>query len=147
MSHVYLSPDTLVARVYVSLNTSATKPAGLTVLDHDLLPVEEADLPVVGVYLVDDKLQDRTDSMTNERVRVCTVRVEVRKTGTMLSTKTIREWVITTLLSDITLAAEFLDIDFQGFTPYGMASDQRFAGADLDFSISYAFNLPGGLYA
>jgi len=143
----YISPDTIAARVYTLLNTSATKPTGLTVLDHDLLPVEPADLPVCGVYLVDDKLGSVVDPMTNERTRTATVRVEIRVVGAMLSTKAIREWAITAILTDAPLASEILGVEFQGFQPFGSASDQRFAGADLDFNITYCFNLPGGLYA
>ena len=143
----YISPDTIVARIYTLLSTSTTKPTGLKVLDHDLLPVEPDDLPVCGVYLVDDKLGSVVDPMTNERTRTATVRVEIRVVGAMLSTVTIREWAITAILTDATLASEYLGIEFQGFQPFGSASDQRFAGADLDFNITYAFNLPGGLYA
>lgn len=145
---VYQSPDTIVSRVYTLLNTSGTKPSGLTVLDHDLLPSEYADLPACGVYLVDDNLRDVTDPNTNERVRVAKVRVEIRAVGALLSaTKSIREWAVNAILSDTTLGGYALDVEWQSFTPFGSASDHRFAGADLDFSITYAFNLSGGLYA
>lgn len=136
-----LGPDEIVARIYTILNTSSTKPTGLSVLDHDMLPTEEADLPVCGVYLVQDQKADEAEAMDGEHRRRATIRVEIRAKGAMLSgTKTIREWALKAILNDDHLNNQDLfDLDYQGFQPFGMASDTRLSGADLDFVATYLF--------
>jgi hypothetical protein len=135
----YLSPDAFADRVYALLLASA--PAGLTVSQTDLLPTEPDDLPVCGVYLVEDKLQSRECEPENWATRACVVRVEIRVDGDMLTgTKAYREWAIQAVLGDSTLAGMANTVNFEAFSPYGVASDARYAGADLDFSITYRFD-------
>ena len=142
----FLSPDDIVAQVFLTLNTSPAKDPTLTVLDHDLLPAEADDMPVCGVYLVEDKLEGIIDFHTNDRTRKATVRVEIRTIGTMLSTRAIREWAILAILNNQTIGGLCIHVELLGFQPFGVASDQRFAGADLDFLFTYDFSTPGSLY-
>lgn len=142
----FLSPDDIVAEVFTTLNTSAAKDPALTVLDHDLLPTEADEMPVCGVYLVEDKLDGIIDYHTNDRTRKATIRVEIRTIGAMLSTRAIREWATLAILNDPNLPNLCLHVEFLSFQPFGVASDQRFAGADLDFLFTYDFSTPGGLH-
>lgn len=136
-----LSPDLIVSRVFTILNTSLTKPTGLSVKDHDLLPVEEEELPVLGVYLVEDQKTGESESMGAEHLRAAKIRVEIRAVGSMLAgTKTIREWALKALLNDTELnEQDAFDFDYQGFQPFGMATNVRLCGADLDFLATYYF--------
>lgn len=129
--------DDLVAIIFAALSTTGVTPTGLTVLDHDLLPLEESDLPVAGVYLVEDRaISD--ESGTGAQRREATIRVEIRAIGAKLSgTKAIREWAISTVLNSVSMIDSDLDLSFSSFTPYGVASNVRLAGADLDFSFKY----------
>lgn len=135
-----LSPDTIVSKVYTLLNAASDKPAGLTILDHDMLPTEESDLPVCGVYLVEDKRAEGVETMGSGHIRSATIRLEFRAVGSMLTaTQTYREWALKTLLSASDLNQNGRDFDYQGFQPFGVASNVRLAGADLDFSATYVF--------
>lgn len=138
-----LSPDPIVARIIAVLVAAPGKPTGVTtakILDHDQLTVDPDDCPVVGVYLVvDDPKEGGT--MDGEHLRQARIRVEIRAKGPMLTaTKPIREWVLLAILDDPQLNNETtFDLEYQGFQPFGMPSDQHLAGADLDFLATYLF--------
>jgi len=143
-----LSPDAIVARAYQALATAPDLPTGLKVLDHDLLPAEPDEMPVVGVYLAEDKLGQKIDHRTQDRNRVATIRVEIRAIGPMLTaTLPIREWVLNTLLGDQQLFDLCIKpMEFESYTPYGLSSNVRFAGADMDFLATYDFTVETTIY-
>ncbi len=132
--------DAIATALYELLRDAADKPAGLgsdQVLDHDLLPATEDDLPVVGVYLVEDNLDQMSDSAGGEQ-RTAKFRVEIRTIGKMLAaTKPLRDWVLATLIADTTLTGLAESVDFSGFKPFGVTGDNNLVGADLDFEIRY----------
>lgn len=132
--------DAIATAFYELLRDAADKPAGLgpdQVLDHDLLPAAEDDLPVVGVYLVEDNLDQMADSAACEQ-RTAKFRVEIRTLGKMLqATRPFRDWVIATLINDTTLPTLAESVDFSGFKPFGVAGDNNLVGADMDFDIRY----------
>ena len=137
------TPDALAQRVFDLLDQSATKPAELGVLDHELLPVEPDELPVVGVYLVEDNPESLgdTDSVGGQR-RIATIRVEIRNrftTGEKPTevTRSYREWVISVLMADETLGGLVHQLALGAYTPYSIVSDTRLAGSDLDFEATY----------
>lgn len=136
-----LGPDSIVSQVFTILNTSPTKPVGLDVRDHDLLPTEPDELPVCGVYLVEDQKTGDGETMGAEHARSARIRVEIRAKGEILAaTQTIREWALKALLNDTGLNDQTVfDFDYQGFQPFGMASNEHLAGADLDFLATYFF--------
>lgn len=129
--------DDLVAIIFAALSTTGVTPTGLTVMDNDMLPLEESDLPVAGVYLVEDRAIG-DESGTGSTRREATIRIEIRAIGAKLAgTKSIREWAIATTLSAVSAIDSDLDLSYASFTPYGVASNVRLAGADLDFSFKY----------
>ncbi|WP_306600757.1 hypothetical protein [Geothrix sp. 21YS21S-2] len=135
------TPDEVVQRFLDLLTSSPSRPAALQgadrILDHDLLPVAEEELPVLGVYLADDKFH----SVLNDHGwdwRAAAVRVEIRAIGPMLAaTAEIRNWVKTTVLQDDSLGGLVRSTTFMGFQPFGSPSNVRLAGADLDFESIY----------
>ena len=139
-----LGPDTIVSAVLAILVAATAKPTGLAttdIFDHDLLPTEEADLPVVGVYLVDDQQAGYGEAMGGEHTRQARIRVEIRASGAPLAgTKAIREWALKAVLNDTTLNNQTaFNIDYQGFQPFSAATNMRLCGADLDFLATYLF--------
>lgn len=135
------TPDVIAAGVYTALSTSVTKPTGLTVYDHDVLPVETDSLPAVGVYLATDRASDLDLNSATLQGRVATVRVEIRAVGaTVAGTTTIRAWAIKTVLESTALLQVCDYVTFGEFSPFGIASNVRISGADLDFEIGYIFD-------
>ncbi len=135
------TPDALVQRVFALLN--AAKPVGVTVLDHDMLPTEEDELPVIGVYLADDQALDLNGTRTSgSQDRVATLRCECRAVGPSIlaGTLALRSFVVATLTDDDSLGGLANALVFKGFQPFGRASDLRFCGADLDFDVFYIFH-------
>lgn len=135
--------DALTTALYELLRDASGKPAGLgadQVLDHDLLPTAEEDLPVVGVYLVEDAPADSSDSQRSQQRRA-TVRVEIRCIGKMLqTTQPFREWVLATVGTDATLDALAESVEYGQFKPFGIAGDNALVGADLDFEFFYIWS-------
>jgi hypothetical protein len=132
------TPDGLAQLAYEALRDAADKPENLKgILDHDLLPTDEEELPVVGVYLADDRPAGDS-SGNNSQVREAVVRVEIRAIGEHLlaATRIFREWVERTLLS---LDLPDADVDLGDRTPFGIATNVRLAGADLDFIFRYSW--------
>lgn len=135
------TPDLIAAGVYTALYTSGSKPSGLTVLDNDILPTEIDGLPAVGVYLAADRASDLEMNSGNIQARVATVRVEVRAVGGVVSgTTTIRAWAIKAVLENSALLQICEYVSFGEYAPFGIASNVRIAGADLDFEIGYIFD-------
>jgi hypothetical protein len=133
-------PDPIVDQVFQALQNAPGRPEGLNLLDHDLLPVEEGELPVLGVYLVEDKQSEEARS-DGSMMRTATVRLEIRAKGPMLSaTRPIRIWASKVLASDPGLELMVFNVDHAAFTPFGIASNQRLAGADLDFVFTFNCN-------
>lgn len=137
------TPDALAQAVFDLLDGSATKPAGLTLLDHELLPIEQDQLPAVGVYLVEDNPETLgdTDSVGGQR-RIATIRVECRARAEVGQRPTeahrpLREWAIGVLMADETLGGLAHQLARAGYTPYTAAVDIRIVGADLDFEATY----------
>lgn len=126
--------DDLAALVVQTLTLASNKPTGLTILDHEVLPVEQDQLPVACVYVSEDKaLEDASQS--GSQAREATISVEIRAVGAVLAgTKTFREWVLATLLP---LQGADFDINYAGFHPFGEVLDYRMSGAVLDFAIRY----------
>lgn len=137
------TPDALAQAVFDLLDQSATKPAGLTVLDHDMLPTEQDELPVAGVYLVEDNPESAFDTYgTGSQRRVATIRVEIRvqvenQQRPTEAHRSIREWAALVLMTDETLGGLAAQVARGGYTPFMVASDIRLAGADLDFEAVY----------
>ena len=107
---------------------------------------QDGDLKVGGVYLVEDRpLGDPSDTLgTASQLRVATVRVEFRikaaaDTRYHEATRPFREWALGVLMADTTLGGLAEDTAFNTYTPFGLASNIRIAGADLDFELHYLF--------
>lgn len=142
-------PDDLVDHVVATLQAAAPT-AGITgfdatkVLDGDMLPTDIEDLPVIGVYIPEDKPdpQDPETSTTLTQRRIATIRVEIRATGANIrgATKALRQWALKTLMADETLGGKAQNCSFTACTFWGRASEKRMGGADLDFEASYFFN-------
>jgi hypothetical protein len=141
---VSTTADDIVQKIVELLTEAPDRPQDLQgagkLLDHDLLPVEEDELPVAGVYLADDRKAEDED-INGAQLRVALTRVELRAVGPMLQgTRTLREWVLRTLLQDPFLGGLVRDVSFAGFTPFGATSNKRLAGADLDFEVTYLWH-------
>jgi hypothetical protein len=135
------TPDAIIQKIVDLLTEAPDRPLALQgdgkILDHDLLPVEEEELPVLGIYLADDKKASDEDANGGQD-RVALVRVEIRAIGPMLrATRDLREWAIRTLLQDPFLGGLLRDLSYSGFTPFGATSNKQLAGADLDFEAAY----------
>lgn len=151
-------PDDLVDQVIATLQAAAPTSgiAGFSaskILDGDMLPSDLTDLPVVGVYIPEEKAEPsnpETDSGGNQQ-RVATIRVEIRAAvtpatadanGTSIRgvTKALRKWVLAVLMKDQQLNGRSLLLHFSSTTFWGRSSEKRMGGADLDFEASYLFN-------
>lgn len=142
-------PDDLVDGVVATLRAAAPTSGitGLTaakILDGDMLPTDMEELPVIGVYIPEDKSDNDDTNDGGYQRRIATIRVEIRGTtpagGIRDATKALRAWVLTTLLADETLAGKALHLRFETLTFWGRSSDRRMGGADLDFQAIYIFN-------
>jgi len=135
------SPDAIVQYILSLLTGSPTLPADLAgsdrILDNDLLPLAIEELPAIGVYLADDKFLSVKEDHGLD-YRVATIRVEIRAVGPMLQgTATFRNWVKTSILQEPTLGGLVRSTTYASFAPFGVPSNVRLAGADLDFEATY----------
>ena len=123
------------------------KPGGLTVqrvLLEELLPqdADEADLPLVAVYLAEDIPTQSMDGLSN---RVATLQVEIRTLiadgQTRLSaTRPFRAWALRTLLPNQELDSGIDQAEFVAFKPFGVPGNHRLAGALLELTVPFFFD-------
>ena len=142
-------PDDLVDQV-VSILQAAAPTAGISgldatkVLDTDMLPTDLANLPVVGVYIPQDKpfSEDPDLDSQGNQWRTAEIRIEVRAAGTNIrsATKALRRWVLQTLLANPTLNETCQYLKPGNVVLWGRSSDQRLGGADMDFEALYLFS-------
>lgn len=141
-----MSCDRAVNLVFALLCESTGKPEGLEVEQirlHELLPNELEELPLVGVYLVEDKPLEQAAQGLSTREAV--IQVEVRAvltegTDTLSATKPLRSWVCQTLLPNVDQDTGIEGAEFQSFKPFGVAGLERLAGGLLEFTIPYLFD-------
>jgi len=141
-----MSCDAAVDLVYTLLRDASVKPSGLTsdqIRLQELLPNEVEELPLVGVYLVEDRPIQQASEGTSSREAV--VQVEIRaliESGqdTVSATKALRAWVCRTLLPNLTAQTGIEGAEFGDFKPFGVAGVERLAGALLEFTIPYFFD-------
>lgn len=140
--------DWAAATVWQILRDSATRPVALSldrILLQELLPQgpEPSDYPALGIYLVEDQpLADTGQGLSN---RSATIHVEIRALipdgQTALSaTQPYRAWALRELLPNQERDSGIEGAEFLAFKPFGIAGQQRVAGALLEISIPFFFD-------
>ena len=141
-----MSCDAAVALVFTLLSDSSEKPSDLDtdqIRLHELLPNELDELPLVGVYLVEDKPSEQVAEGLSNREAV--IQIEIRAViaegqDTLSATKTLRSWVCKTLLPNLIQETGIEGAEYQDFKPFGVAGLERMAGALLEFTIPHFFD-------
>lgn len=137
--------DAIVQKCFDLLNENAHKPADLIgadrILDHPELPMDENELPALGVYLSEGEtpVLETTGKITR---RTCEVVIEIRAMvkHPIQGTRAYREWIIRTLTADPTLGGLAHKVEYHGFKPYGGVMQKWLAGALLTFQITYLWS-------
>ena len=133
------TPDNLVSLVVQILTIGANRPAGLSILDHESLPLGKDELPATCVYLTEDRPADER-YVDGPQWREAVINVEIRAAGPVLSgTKPLRDWVIPLVLG---LELPNITIGLTGFHPFGEMLDFQMAGAVLEFTFRYLWSNP-----
>lgn len=143
-----MSGDLVATTSWQLLVDSSSKPVGLAtdrILFEEIVPQDltDADLPLVAVYLAEDnKVSDAGDGNSN---RIAIVQVEIRARITagqtpLSATKPFRDWVLATLLPDMTADTGMEGAEFEAFRPFGIPGKQRLAGALLELSAPFLFD-------
>jgi len=141
-----MSADLALDLAFGLLRDSTTKPVGLGVENirlSELLPSEMEELPLVGVYLVDDRpLEHAAEGISN---REAEIQVEIRALiadgqDTLAATKALRTWVCRGILPNLTKGTGIEGAEFINFKPFGLSGLERMAGTLLTFTIPYFFD-------
>lgn len=142
-----MSADVVALTAWQALVDSTTRPARLQAdrirFMEDLpLDATATDLPVVGIYLVEDTPLETTEGLSN---RIAMLHVDIRDLiapgqNTLSATKDLRLWVLDTLLPNQDRDSGFEGAEFLAFKPFSLPAQQHVAGALLEISVPYFFD-------
>lgn len=141
-----MSVDAAVALVASVLRDSIQMPAGMSaerIRVHELLPNETSELPLVGIYLVDDRpIREAAEGMSN---REAVIQVETRvlmaqDQDALSSTKAYRTWSCREILPSLAHQTGIEGAEYGDYKPFGVAGVDRLGGALQEFVIPYFFD-------
>jgi len=135
--------DDVVLTAWQLLKDAPGRPAALAVdkiLPHEDLPQEPAELPAVGIYLLDDQQNAESGSGTSQRSALIEIQIDVRigeGENYLSATRAYRAWVLRALLPNDPMDSGISGAEHLSTKPGVIPGNARMAVALVQISVPF----------